>query len=77
MVRELTSEEHKQMRSWFDLIDEDGGGTLDLDEIAMLFDALQMDFDEDRVIALLQMVKEGGEEDVEEEEDVELNFNEL
>ena len=64
------------MKSWFDLIDEDGGGTLDLDEIAMLFDALQMDFDEERVISLLKMVKEGGDEDDGGEDEVELNFNE-
>ena len=78
-MRELTREEHQQMRGWFDLIDEDGGGTLDLEEISMLFEALQMDFDEQRVVSLLKLVKEGNEIDVEiaEEEDIEINFEEF
>ncbi len=61
---ELTQEQLVELRELFDLVDSDGGGTIDADELGGLMALLGMDSDEQTVAALIEEIDEDGNGEV-------------
>jgi len=55
--KELTPAQVREARQWFDLLDSDGNGDLDVDEITYALRAIQLDVSRHDVVAMLEQVE--------------------
>ena len=61
----VSSAARAQLRQWFSLLDEDDGGTIDVEELSSLFQAIEVEVSDREIRALFREVKAEDELDFE------------